>query len=190
MTTAVSGRLFLYWAGPEGLRNGSNTREVISGVGPVVAGVGDVNGDGYGDFITGAAQAGTDNTGIAQLFLGNATGQPSSPSLTLTGPDTVQPAVVFSNVLNGDPKRLSMLPLIRLSTVRLARLQLSQGSLASSFDSSDSPNERCRLVSFQLFVRAALGSDRIFPLARLFDKLTGAALVHHRRLCEIWNSQC
>jgi hypothetical protein len=52
-----------------------------------VAGVGDVNGDGYADILVGDGYAGTaPDMGAVYLYLGGASGSSPDPALTITGP--------------------------------------------------------------------------------------------------------
>lgn len=56
-----------------------------SSFGSSVAGVGDVNGDGYADLAVGAPQAGTSASGAVYLYQGGPGGLAATPALTLTG---------------------------------------------------------------------------------------------------------
>jgi len=54
-----------------------------------VAGVGDINGDGYPDVAVGA-QGALNFTGKVYLYLGNGLGIAATPNVSLTGPDAGQ----------------------------------------------------------------------------------------------------
>ncbi len=78
-----SGAAYLFLGSPSGLGSGSaaaGADAIIAGdaaadsFGHKVAGVGDVDGDGYGDVLVGAVLAGADDAGAVYLFLGSATG--------------------------------------------------------------------------------------------------------------------
>ncbi|MBL0272634.1 MAG: FG-GAP repeat protein [Chitinophagaceae bacterium] len=83
-----TGAAYTYHGGPDGLTvSASITRTGISTgdyFGVSVASAGDINGDGFSDVIVGSEKVST-NTGAAYIFLGNATGLPSSPTSTLNG---------------------------------------------------------------------------------------------------------
>jgi hypothetical protein len=85
------GRVHVYLGGPLGPSLTPSTSLVGPAgagghFGGAVASAGDVNGDGYGDLIVGAADV-TSATGAAYVYLGSATGLADSPDLTLVGPD-------------------------------------------------------------------------------------------------------
>jgi hypothetical protein len=61
------------------------------------ASAGDVNGDGYADVVIG-----DNGLGAAYLFLGSATGLPSTPDLTLTGTGGFGHSVAGAGDVNGD----------------------------------------------------------------------------------------
>jgi hypothetical protein len=66
------------------------------GFGNAVARVGDLNGDGFADFVIGAHLAGPDDNGAAYFFLGNSGSTPTTAG-TITGepdPDDLHPGVV------------------------------------------------------------------------------------------------
>jgi hypothetical protein len=74
---------YVYLGAATGLNPSPTTLAAPSGssfFGQAVAGAGDVNGDGYADFVVGA-----DPSGTAYVYLGGASGLGASP-LTLTGP--------------------------------------------------------------------------------------------------------
>jgi hypothetical protein len=55
--------------------------------GASIAGAGDLDGDGYGDFVVGSASTvGTDDPGRAYVYLGNAAGRIGAPATALTPP--------------------------------------------------------------------------------------------------------
>jgi len=66
--------------------------------GVAVAGVGDVNGDGYGDLVSGASTA-SRLTGRAHAYLGSATGLSTTPATSWTGPDGA--GGLFGNAVAG-----------------------------------------------------------------------------------------
>jgi hypothetical protein len=83
-----TGRVYLFAGGPN-----ARLAETLTGpagpstfFGGAVAGVGDVNGDGYADFAVGAIDVMT-QTGQAYVFLGSP-GPAATPATTLTGPST------------------------------------------------------------------------------------------------------
>ena len=83
------GRVYLYAGGAAGL--GATPATTINGrdgadgdFGVAVAGVGDVNGDGYADVVAGASTA-SRLTGRAHAFLGSATGLSTTPATSLDG---------------------------------------------------------------------------------------------------------
>jgi len=83
------GRVYLYRGSATGLSTTADT--VLDGAaagdnfGEAVAGLGDVNGDGYDDVVVGAPQTGS-LTGSASLYLGSAAGLSETPDLTLSAP--------------------------------------------------------------------------------------------------------
>jgi len=86
-----TGRAHIYFGGPSGLS--SALRIDLNGpdnglFGSSVASAGDVNGDGYADFVIGASDA-LNNTGRAYLYLGSPSGVVSNetPTTVLTGPN-------------------------------------------------------------------------------------------------------
>lgn len=65
------------------------------GPNPVVAGAGDVNGDGYGDVVVRA-------DGIATAYLGSSSGVATTPAWTATGVDLFVNSVAAAGDVNGD----------------------------------------------------------------------------------------
>jgi len=55
-----------------------------------VAGVGDVNGDGYADVLVVLSEYSGENRGVAYLYLGGATGLATTPATTFSGPGSAQ----------------------------------------------------------------------------------------------------
>ncbi|MFO0648280.1 MAG: FG-GAP-like repeat-containing protein [Polyangiales bacterium] len=91
VVSRFTGRAYVYLGGATGLA----TTPATSWTGPdgpngffgnAVASAGDVNGDGYGDVLVGAAMTDT-ATGKVYLYLGSATGLPTTASTVLAGPD-------------------------------------------------------------------------------------------------------
>jgi hypothetical protein len=87
----AAGRVHLYLGSATGLAStpavtvsGTDTANGSFGTG--LAGVGDVNGDGFADVLAGEPDA-LNSTGKAYLFLGGAGGLATSPAVTLTGLD-------------------------------------------------------------------------------------------------------
>ena len=96
-----NGRAYLYLGRASGLPtapsttlNDPNTNFSNDFFGYSVASAGDVNGDGYADVVVGASQASTvsnaGNTGNGRtyLYLGSASGLPTTPGTTLNDPNT------------------------------------------------------------------------------------------------------
>jgi hypothetical protein len=84
-----TGRAYLYLGGESGLATAAAT--ILSGADPSgafgsVAGVGDVNGDGYADIAIGATNA-SSGAGRAHLYLGSASGLRVTAAATLASPD-------------------------------------------------------------------------------------------------------
>jgi hypothetical protein len=91
MDNTGSGRAYVYLGGAAGVASApavtlTDLDEANIVYGSVVAGVGDVNGDGYADVIVSAAVTGG-NSGEAYLYLGAPSGPSTSPAVTLTNPD-------------------------------------------------------------------------------------------------------
>jgi hypothetical protein len=87
----IAGRVFVYLGSATGLVDPpASTLLGPDGSGGFfggsVASAGDVDGDGFADLAVGAASA-MSGAGRVHVYLGSATGVPSSPSLTLTSPD-------------------------------------------------------------------------------------------------------
>jgi hypothetical protein len=90
-------RAYVYHGSAVGLPSAPNRTltdpgGVGSGFGSSVAGVGDVNGDGYGDLAVGASgyvgfPATSTTAGFSYFFVGSATGLAATPATTLAGPD-------------------------------------------------------------------------------------------------------
>jgi hypothetical protein len=86
-----NGRVYLY-RGASGTGFSSTAFSILSSpdtgaaFGSGIDGVGDVNGDGFGDVVVGA-YADSSNTGRAFVFLGSAIGIPTSASATINAPD-------------------------------------------------------------------------------------------------------
>jgi hypothetical protein len=106
---AYRGRAYVYVGGAGGLAavpavTLSGPDQPNTTFGASVASAGDVNGDGYGDLIVGAAGAG--GGGSAYVYLGSATGLVSVPASTVTGPDGASglfgSAVASAGDVNGD----------------------------------------------------------------------------------------
>ncbi len=103
-----TGTASVYHGGPSGI---SATRaRVLEGTverdyfGSSVASAGDVNGDGYGDLVVGSNgvdPGGRFNAGTANVFLGSATGIPSTAATVLEGGTTLD-AFGFSSAGAGD----------------------------------------------------------------------------------------
>jgi len=86
----LAGRLYVFLGGPSGLANTPATT-LVAPDGPPgqfgsVASAGDVNGDGFGDVVVGAINAGN-GAGRAYVYFGGPAGLASSPAATLLAPD-------------------------------------------------------------------------------------------------------
>jgi hypothetical protein len=98
----------VYLGSPTGL-SASPARTLNSpaagvGFGNSVAGVGDINGDGFGDLVIGASGANS-NVGGAYLYLGSTTGIATEPSATISPPPgawVFGTQVVAAGDVNGD----------------------------------------------------------------------------------------
>ena len=116
-----NGRAYLYLGSSAGLAStpstlltNPNTTDTNDNFGYSVAGAGDVNGDGYADVIVGAYNAATANNaaatgnGRAYLYLGSSAGLTTTPSATLTDPNTTSTgdnfgiSVAGAGDVNGD----------------------------------------------------------------------------------------
>lgn len=91
LASSNTGRVYVY-RGAAGTGFTPTPSRVLNSVDPSgafgigLSGVGDINGDGYGDVVVGAAQAST-NTGRAYVYLGSSAGIPATASATINAPD-------------------------------------------------------------------------------------------------------
>jgi hypothetical protein len=110
---AYTGSAFVYPGGDGGLSSTPSatlTYPTSRGAqfGNSVAGVGDVNGDGYADAVVGANDYGygSGQAGRAYVYLGSPTGLATTPNVVLTGPESVVEqfgsAVASAGDVNGD----------------------------------------------------------------------------------------
>ncbi len=109
----LAGRVSVYRGGPAGI---AATPDFVpmppttgaNELGSSVAGLGDVNGDGYGDLALGApgAQGTATDDGLVYIYLGRATGLSVGPSATLSAPGLTHAqfgtVVASAGDLNGD----------------------------------------------------------------------------------------
>ena len=87
----VTPRVSVYEGGAAGVGAGADatiTGPTGSSFGRATAGLGDVNGDGYGDILIGAQGAGTSFQGLVELYLGSPDGMQTSPESDATGTTT------------------------------------------------------------------------------------------------------
>jgi hypothetical protein len=81
-------RVYVYPGSATGLAaTPDRTLTGTGGFGTSVASAGDVNGDGFADLVVGAPNYGSTTAGHAYVYLGSATGLPTTASATLTNPD-------------------------------------------------------------------------------------------------------
>jgi hypothetical protein len=83
----LAGRVFLYLGGPDGPRKPAAwvaTGQAGDRLGNDVAGIGDVNGDGFADVAVGAPGDAFTASGRASVYLGSAAGLPSAPQWSQT----------------------------------------------------------------------------------------------------------
>jgi cysteine-rich repeat protein len=85
-----AGQVYVYFGSPTGPSPSpvvglSSPIGGVTSFGEALANLGDINGDGYADFLVGAS-LGTPG-GHAHLYLGSSSGPPSAPSVTLSAPD-------------------------------------------------------------------------------------------------------
>lgn len=95
-----SDHVSVYLGGPGGI---SVTPLIVQNAGGSVAGVGDLDGDGYADLAVTTAEL----TWIwrVHIFLGGASGPSTSPSLTLVGPDPQMTILFGATVASLAPRR-------------------------------------------------------------------------------------
>jgi hypothetical protein len=105
------GRAYVYRGGPSGLETvpssilvgpGLDTSSLLGPVerlGQGLAGAGDVNGDGYGDVVWMAPEAGV--LGRAYVYLGGPGGLATTPAVTLSGADDAATMGPFSSGFSG-----------------------------------------------------------------------------------------
>lgn len=103
------GKAYLYLGGPSGLSSTPQWTSLGDDVnmaffGQALAGVGDVNGDGFSDVMVGAPNFGTANLGAGKiyLYLGESGGLPTDPSWTSSGDDKAVAQFGFSLAAAGD----------------------------------------------------------------------------------------
>lgn len=108
-TEVDEGNSFFYGGGATGVvpmayRVLDNPADLAGGkFGAAVAGVGDVNGDGYDDVVVGAPfqSAGSSAEGNAFLYLGASANLPATPSVTFDNPTAGQPDAHFGEAVGG-----------------------------------------------------------------------------------------
>jgi len=102
---ADEGRVYAYYGAATGLSAAANwtdeSDQANAWFGVAVATAGDVNGDGYGDVIVGAAREGGDR-GWAYVYYGAATGLSVNPNWTVSGGNKFGGSVATAGDVNGD----------------------------------------------------------------------------------------
>ncbi len=114
LTVSNQGEVYLFLGSPSGLPddaslNIQNPLEQSGAFGHAITSVGDLNGDGYGDFAVGANKQsnGADSEGAVYVFYGSEEGPANTPSVSLDSPGNLEEAEFGTSIstigdINGD----------------------------------------------------------------------------------------